>query len=107
MLGGLPNFYCYSVNNPSEAAIAKRRGGATLVSYLVPPLQQAGLYKGLRVLKDSIDRYRQHPDPALLEDIQIQAVKLGMQSAEPRTENREPRTENREPRNREPRTENR
>jgi magnesium chelatase subunit H len=26
LLGGLPNFYCYSVNNPSEAAIAKRRG---------------------------------------------------------------------------------
>lgn len=42
LLGGLPNFYYYSVNNPSEATIAKRRGAATLVSYMVPPLQAGG-----------------------------------------------------------------
>ena len=35
-------------NNPSEGAIAKRRAGATLLSYLTPPIMQAGLYKGLR-----------------------------------------------------------
>ena len=84
LLGELPNFYYYSVNNPSEAAIAKRRGMATLVSYLVPPLQQAGLYKGLRALKDSIDRYRAAPSDELVEDIRLQAEKLGMQTgAEP------------------------
>ena len=81
LLGELPNFYYYSVNNPSEAAIAKRRGMATLVSYLVPPLQQAGLYKGLRALKDSIDRYRVAPSDELVEDIRLQAEKLGMQNA--------------------------
>ena len=90
LLGGLPNFYYYSVNNPSEAAIAKRRGAATLVSYLVPPLQQAGLYKGLRALKDSIDRYRQRPDAGLVEDIRLQAEKLGMQNVELRIENAAP-----------------
>ncbi len=78
LLGELPNFYYYSVNNPSEAAIAKRRGMATLVSYLVPPLQQAGLYKGLRALKDSIDRYRAAPSDELVEDIRLQAEKLGL-----------------------------
>ncbi len=51
---------------------------ATLVSYLVPPLQQAGLYKGLRALKDTLDRYRTAPDAALLEDIVAQAEKLGL-----------------------------
>ncbi|NTU80063.1 MAG: magnesium chelatase subunit H, partial [Chloroflexales bacterium] len=78
LIGDLPNFYLYSVNNPSEAAIAKRRSAATLVSYLVPPLQQAGLYKGLRQLKDSIDSYRQRPDEGLLETISEMAEKLGI-----------------------------
>jgi magnesium chelatase subunit H len=81
LLGSLPNFYYYSVNNPSEATIAKRRGLATLVSYMVPPLQQAGLYKGLRLLKDSIDSYRQRPSAELLADIRSQAEKLGIQPA--------------------------
>ncbi|HEU4326026.1 MAG TPA: magnesium chelatase subunit H [Roseiflexaceae bacterium] len=78
LLGALPNLYYYSVNNPSEATIAKRRGAATLVSYMVPPLQQAGLYKGLRLLKDSIDTYRQHPGAQLLADIRAQAERLGL-----------------------------
>lgn len=78
LLGDMPNVYYYSMNNPSEATIAKRRSAASLVSYLVPPLQQAGLYKGLRLLKDSLDNYRQHPTPDLLEDIQTQAARLGI-----------------------------
>ena len=78
LLGHLPNFYYYSVNNPSEATIAKRRGAATTVSYMVPPLQQAGLYKGLRLLKDSIDSYRTRATPQLLDDIHTQAEKLGI-----------------------------
>ncbi len=76
LLGTMPNFYYYSVNNPSEGTIARRRSAATLVSYMVPPLQNAGLYKGLRVLKDSLDSYRQHPSPELLADIRTQAAKL-------------------------------
>lgn len=78
LLGSLPNVYYYSVNNPSEGTIARRRGAATLVSYMVPPLQQAGLYKGLRLLKDNLDRYRQQPSRELLEDIQVQANKLAI-----------------------------
>ncbi len=76
LIGSLPNFYYYSVNNPSEGTIAKRRGAATLVSYMVPPLQNAGLYKGLRLLKDSLDSYREHPTSELLDDIRVQADKL-------------------------------
>jgi len=78
LIGDLPNFYLYSVNNPSEAAIAKRRSGATLISYLVPPLQQAGLYKGLRQLKDAMDAYRQRPDAGMLATIRELAAKLGL-----------------------------
>ncbi|NJK78924.1 MAG: magnesium chelatase subunit H [Chloroflexaceae bacterium] len=82
LIGHLPNIYYYSVNNPSEGTIAKRRSAATLVSYMVPPLQQAGLYKGLRLLKDSLERYRQQLVPELLEDIQIQASRLGLGTAQ-------------------------
>jgi magnesium chelatase subunit H len=78
LLGSLPNIYFYSVNNPSEGTIARRRSAATLVSYMVPPLQQAGLYKGLRLLKDDLERYRQSPTPELLEDIRVQAERLGI-----------------------------
>ncbi|MBK9710683.1 MAG: magnesium chelatase subunit H [Kouleothrix sp.] len=93
LLGSLPNFYYYSVNNPSEATIAKRRGAATLVSYMVPPLQQAGLYKGLRLLKDSLDSYRKRPTAELLEDIRAQAEKLGIGVDETQDERRKTRDE--------------
>lgn len=58
LLGDLPNFYLYASNNPSEGILAKRRSGATLVSYLTPSLAQAGLYKGFAELKGSVDRWR-------------------------------------------------
>jgi magnesium chelatase subunit H len=58
LIGDLPNFYLYAANNPSEGALAKRRSGATLISYLTPPITQAGLYRGLVDLKASIQRWR-------------------------------------------------
>jgi len=58
LIGELPNLYIYSVNNPSEGTIAKRRSYAELISYLTPPIEDAGLYKGLATLKDLIAGYR-------------------------------------------------
>ncbi len=58
LIGELPNIYIYSVNNPSEGTIAKRRSYAQLISYLTPPIENAGLYKGLATLKDLIESYR-------------------------------------------------
>jgi magnesium chelatase subunit H len=58
LIGDLPNIYLYAANNPSEGTIAKRRAGATLISYLTPPVASAGLYKGLIDLKASLDRWR-------------------------------------------------
>ncbi len=58
LIGDLPNFYLYAANNPSEGMLAKRRSAATLVSYMTPPLAQAGLYKGLAELKSSVERWR-------------------------------------------------
>ena len=58
LIGDLPNLYLYAANNPSEGTIAKRRSGATLVSYLTPPVAEAGLYRGLVDLKHLLDRWR-------------------------------------------------
>ncbi len=59
LIGDLPHLYIYSVNNPSEGSIAKRRSYAGLVSYLTPPMENAGLYKELASLKDMVMAYRQ------------------------------------------------
>lgn len=59
LIDELPNFYVYSVNNPSEGSIAKRRSYAELISYLTPPIENAGLYRELAQLKDQIMAYRQ------------------------------------------------
>ena len=64
LIGDLPNFYLYAANNPSEGLIAKRRSGATLISYLTPPLARSGLYKGLGDLKALVERWRSTPDIA-------------------------------------------
>ncbi|MGE0857610.1 MAG: magnesium chelatase subunit H [Gammaproteobacteria bacterium] len=58
LIGDLPNLYLYAANNPSEGTLAKRRAGATLVSYLTPPVTHAGLYRGLAELKSTIQRWR-------------------------------------------------
>ncbi|MGB3711833.1 MAG: magnesium chelatase subunit H [Erythrobacter sp.] len=62
LIGDLPHYYLYAANNPSEGMLAKRRSAATLVSYMTPPLAQAGLYKGLTELKASVERWRMTGD---------------------------------------------
>jgi magnesium chelatase subunit H len=58
LIGTIPNLYYYAANNPSEATIAKRRSYANTISYLTPPAENAGLYKGLRELGDLIASYQ-------------------------------------------------
>ncbi|MEW6129650.1 MAG: cobaltochelatase subunit CobN [Acidobacteriota bacterium] len=58
LIGELPNIYLYSVNNPSEGTIAKRRSYAELISYLTPPIENAGLYKELVSMKELLTAYR-------------------------------------------------
>ena len=89
LIGELPNFYLYASNNPSEGTIAKRRAAATLISYLTPPVAQAGLYKGLVDLKTLLERHRglepeQRGEAGELEVlIQAQAAALDLSEAEP------------------------
>ncbi|MEO1460176.1 MAG: cobaltochelatase subunit CobN, partial [Pseudomonadota bacterium] len=92
LIGDLPNIYLYASNNPSEGAIARRRAGATLISYLTPPVAQAGLYKGLADLKASLERWRMGPDGGaeetgtrtrLGEMIQAEAAALDLAAPDP------------------------
>jgi magnesium chelatase subunit H len=62
LIGELPHVYLYSVNNPSEGSIARRRSYAGLVSYLTPPVEDAGLYRDLASLKELLRAYRQSAD---------------------------------------------
>jgi magnesium chelatase subunit H len=62
LIGELPNVYIYSVNNPSEGSIARRRSYAELISYLTPPVEDAGVYRGLAALKELLLAYRQTTD---------------------------------------------
>src|SRR6476620_10678430 len=57
LLGGLPAIYPFIVNNPGEAAAAKRRLGAVTIGHLTPPLKSAGSQSGVTELERLIDEY--------------------------------------------------
>ena len=57
LLGGIPVAYPFIVNNPGEAAAAKRRLGAVTIGHLTPPLKPAGLGNDTLELERLIDEY--------------------------------------------------
>jgi magnesium chelatase subunit H len=88
LIGELPNIYIYSVNNPSEGSIAKRRSYAELISYLTPPIENAGLYRDLATLKDLVASYRQSTNERererLFESIEEYSCQLNLNVTEAR-----------------------
>jgi cobaltochelatase CobN len=57
LLRGMPVIYPFIVNNPGEAAAAKRRLGAVTIGHLTPPLGAAGLHGEAAQLERLIDEY--------------------------------------------------
>lgn len=57
MLGDLPNFYPYIINNPGEGTQAKRRAHAVILDHLIPPMTQAETYDDLARLEQLLDEY--------------------------------------------------
>ncbi len=57
LLGGTPVIYPFIVNNPGEAAPAKRRLGAALIGHLTPALKAAGAHGAALELERLIDEY--------------------------------------------------
>jgi magnesium chelatase subunit H len=89
LIGDLPHVYLYAANNPSEGTLSKRRAAATLISYATPPVAEAGLYRGLLELRESLDRWRQlTPDDVGERDrlaglVQAEAAELDLAEIEP------------------------
>jgi cobaltochelatase CobN len=57
LIGGTPVVYPFIVNNPGEAAPAKRRLGAVLIGHLTPALKSAGAHGAALELERLIDEY--------------------------------------------------
>ncbi|MEP4037319.1 cobaltochelatase subunit CobN [Pseudophaeobacter sp.] len=86
LTGTLPVAYPFIVNDPGEAAQAKRRIGAVTLGHLPPPLAQTNLPEGMARLESLLDEYSTADglDPArrdrLLEDIRAEAQGTGVEA---------------------------
>jgi len=57
LIGALPVIYPFIVNDPGEAAQAKRRIGALTLGHLPPPLVQGTMPEGMQHLERLLDEY--------------------------------------------------
>jgi len=65
LVGEMPHYYLYVINNIGEALIAKRRSYATMVSHLTAPFMNSGLYGVLTNIHNKIHDLETCEDPAL------------------------------------------
>ncbi|ANP36129.1 cobaltochelatase subunit CobN [Phaeobacter gallaeciensis] len=86
LIGALPVIYPFIVNDPGEAAQAKRRIAGVTVGHLPPPLAQTTLPDGMARLESLLDEYSTADglDPArrdrLIEDIRAEAQGTGVEA---------------------------
>ncbi len=57
LVGDMPHFYIYTINNIGEGIIAKRRSYATLIDHLTAPFMQGELYGDLQKLKSRVHTF--------------------------------------------------
>ena len=62
ILGPMPHFYPFIVNDPGEGAQAKRRSQAVIIDHLMPPMARAQTYGELAELEALVDEYYQAMD---------------------------------------------
>ncbi|WP_212524217.1 cobaltochelatase subunit CobN [Actibacterium sp. MT2.3-13A] len=86
LTGALPVIYPFIVNDPGEAAQAKRRIGAVTIGHLPPPLSKTKLPEGMGRLEHLLDEYSTADglDPArrdrLIADIRAEAQGTGVEA---------------------------
>ena len=86
LLGEVPVIYPFIVNDPGEAAQAKRRIGAVTLGHMPPPLRTSALPENLSVLERLLDEYATADglDPArrtrLIADIRAAAQDAGVEA---------------------------
>ncbi|MBO0820737.1 MAG: cobaltochelatase subunit CobN, partial [Nocardiopsaceae bacterium] len=78
VLGDLPMIYPFIVNDPGEGTQAKRRGHATVIDHLIPPMARADSYGDLAKLEQLLDEYATVSalDPAKLPAVRAQIWEL-------------------------------
>jgi cobaltochelatase CobN len=78
VLGDLPLIYPFIVNDPGEGTQAKRRGHATIIDHLIPPMARADSYGDLARLEQLLDEYATVSalDPAKLPAVRAQVWEL-------------------------------
>ncbi|MBC7389038.1 MAG: cobaltochelatase subunit CobN [Opitutaceae bacterium] len=78
LLGDLPLFYPFIINDPGEGSQAKRRAHAVVVDHLTPPMTTADVYGELAELTQLVDEYYQVEtlDPSKLPLLQRQIWEL-------------------------------
>lgn len=67
LMGGLPNFTPWIIENMVESSPVRRRVYATLIDHLPPPIVNAGLSDDLASLHETIDKWETMEDGALKE----------------------------------------
>ena len=80
LVGALPHFYIYTIDNVGEGMIAKRRSYADIISYLTPPFHESGLRDTYKQLSDKIRQFdaAKGDRRQLRKDIKQLAVKLDL-----------------------------
>ena len=86
LTGAMPVIYPFIVNDPGEAAQAKRRIGALTIGHITPPLRAGGMPPALARLERLMDEYSTADglDPKrrdrLIADIRSEAVSAGIET---------------------------
>jgi cobaltochelatase CobN len=57
VLGAVPLIYPFIVNDPGEGTQAKRRGHATVIDHMIPPMARADTYGDMAKLEQLLDEY--------------------------------------------------
>lgn len=80
LVGALPHFYLYTIDNVGEGMIAKRRSYAGLISYLTPPFHESNLRNVYSSLEDKLRAYgnKKGDKNALSIEIKKLTVQLGL-----------------------------
>ncbi len=78
VMGPVPNFYPFIVNDPGEGTQAKRRISSVIIDHLTPPLTRAESYGPLRDLEALVDEYYEAAgnDPRRLKLLKKQILEL-------------------------------
>lgn len=78
VMGAVPNFYPFIVNDPGEGTQAKRRLSSVIIDHLTPPLTRAESYGPLRDLEALVDEYYEAAgnDPRRLVYLKKQILEL-------------------------------